>query len=558
MSTGMPELGSKISLISKADIRYEGRLFTVDPQECTIALSSVRSFGTEDRETQCAIPAQNQVYDYILFRGSDIKDIRVLNNVPPQTLNDPAIMQLSVPPSLSHQQFGGHPVIGHVPVPSMGQYGGGFGAMAMAGMPSGLAPGMGIPNRSNSGTKPNIIGGSSRSPTPVSLHSHKSSGVDQSVQAGGAGGKKEDKKGGNAKQGQQKGSEMRRRGSSRSRERKDSRIASSGAGDGQEQSQNRNQNRSLGGPRNNYHQNYNYQQRIDQGYGGNNQQMRGGWIQRGPMRGRGGRARGGPGGFRPVNHNQSGSNLNQQAARKRNTLKFENDFDFEQANTEFEELRSQLAKVKIDEGSSTGTVKSEIAATPTVNGDSEKKEDSGNETGAGETEQEEDHEVFYDKKKSFFDKISCEAVERAKGKSQRTDWRQERKLNSETFGVAATRRGNFRGRSGFRGMGYRGGFRAGYRPQQQQQQRRDQGQGKVTYPILNYKPPDCESASDKQPKVALSPDTSEVKLQAPEAQAGIIDLTELIEACPGLGEGPGYESGASTEVVEGISFIERY
>lgn len=36
----MPELGSKISLISKADIRYEGRLFTVDPKECTIALAS--------------------------------------------------------------------------------------------------------------------------------------------------------------------------------------------------------------------------------------------------------------------------------------------------------------------------------------------------------------------------------------------------------------------------------------------------------------------------------------------------------------------------------------
>lgn len=40
MSGGMPELGSKISLISKADIRYEGRLFTVDPQECTIALAN--------------------------------------------------------------------------------------------------------------------------------------------------------------------------------------------------------------------------------------------------------------------------------------------------------------------------------------------------------------------------------------------------------------------------------------------------------------------------------------------------------------------------------------
>ena len=43
MSTGMPELGSKISLVSKADIRYEGRLFTVDPTECTIALANGES-----------------------------------------------------------------------------------------------------------------------------------------------------------------------------------------------------------------------------------------------------------------------------------------------------------------------------------------------------------------------------------------------------------------------------------------------------------------------------------------------------------------------------------
>lgn len=76
-----------------------------------------------------------------------------------------------------------------------------------------------------------------------------------------------------------------------------------------------------------------------------------------------------------------------------------------------------------------------------INGDSDKKDDSGNETGAGEPEQEEEHEVYYDKAKSFFDNISCEAVERSKGRSQRTDWRTERKLNSETFGVAATRRG---------------------------------------------------------------------------------------------------------------------
>lgn len=39
MSEDALELGCKISLISKAGIRYEGRLFTVDPDQCTIALS---------------------------------------------------------------------------------------------------------------------------------------------------------------------------------------------------------------------------------------------------------------------------------------------------------------------------------------------------------------------------------------------------------------------------------------------------------------------------------------------------------------------------------------
>lgn len=36
--------------------------------------------------------------------------------------------------------------------------------------------------------------------------------------------------------------------------------------------------------------------------------------------------------------------------RNKNTLKFDKDYDFEQANTEFEELRSQLAKTKISDG----------------------------------------------------------------------------------------------------------------------------------------------------------------------------------------------------------------
>lgn len=44
----------------------------------------------------------------------------------------------------------------------------------------------------------------------------------------------------------------------------------------------------------------------------------------------------------------------------------------------------------------------------------DKKDDSGNETGAGEPEVDDDQNGYtgYDKTKSFFDNISCEAVER--------------------------------------------------------------------------------------------------------------------------------------------------
>ncbi|XP_061378179.1 protein LSM14 homolog car-1 isoform X5 [Danaus plexippus] len=373
MSSGMPELGSKISLISKADIRYEGRLFTVDPQECTIALASVRSFGTEDRETQYPVAPQNQVYDYILFRGSDIKDIRVLNNVP-SLPNDPAIVQMSVPPSLGGGQGQGqysgqynHPVVGQTQYP---QY-----------HPMGGFPGSVHPQLNKTSSMLDLIGGGSqqgvsRSGTPAVIGHRKSPTTDQGTQAGASGQERRNSSG------SKQAGQTRPRPSSRTRQRQ---------------------------PSGSHNPPAEHMDMVQNNYN------RGGW--RGRSRGRGR-------GFVP---------------RNKNTLKFEKDYDFEQANTQFEELRIQLAKTKIADGD----VKTE--------GEVDKKDDSGNETGAGEAELEE-HDVIagYDKKKSFFDNISCEAVERSKGRSQRTDWRTERKLNSETFGVSSARRGAWRPRASWR------------------------------------------------------------------------------------------------------------
>merc|ERR1712156_565605 len=104
---GVPYLGSKISLISKSEIRYEGILYTIDTKDSTVALSKVRSFGTEDRPTDRPVAPRDEIYEYIIFRGTDIKDIRVCQPPKPQpTLegglpNDPAIVQHSASSTMS-------------------------------------------------------------------------------------------------------------------------------------------------------------------------------------------------------------------------------------------------------------------------------------------------------------------------------------------------------------------------------------------------------------------------------------------------------------------------
>ncbi|XP_052565446.1 protein LSM14 homolog B isoform X2 [Culex pipiens pallens] len=585
MSCPMPEIGSCISLISKADIRYEGLLFTVDPDRCTIALARVKSYGTEDRETQFPIAPQNQCYDYILFRGSDIKDIRVINNNP--VPNDPAIMQMHLPPQqqlpppLQNKlgQAGFQPQPGGFMMPPIG----GPGGPPMGGPPPGHTP-MGAPyssfgginnlggmlssanelvskspfppsgggggpqavnqmqqqqqqqqanqqsqqssggnnelgnflvgtsssdQQSSSGTAAgtttggagrigsspevnnidgavvaehrdqDLIGagagggnaGGSRSTTPSNLLSRKSPTVDMAVQTNQGQQQNRDgnRSGGDGANLEQRGGHQRNRNNSQRSQGQQRERRDSGKNDGGQMKENFNKN--------NMQQQRQGSQGGGQGGQGGQNQNRGGWNNQN----------------RGQNNNQNNSqNSNnnmrgrprgprgpaQGANRTKNLLKFENDYDFEQANNKFEELRSQLSKLKL--------INNEVSVDT-------KKDDSGNETGAGDHEPEEDDVQCYDKTKSFFDNISCEAMERAKGKQQRTDWRQERKLNTETFGVGSTRRGGYNRRGGYYNRGpnnYRGNnhqYRGGnnYRGRshhnngggQNRQQNHHQGQG---------------------------------------------------------------------------------
>ncbi|KAL9097799.1 MAG: hypothetical protein Q9165_000125 [Trypethelium subeluteriae] len=100
-------------------IGYVGVLHEINSENSSVALENVKSYGTEGRKQnpEEEIPASDNVYEYIVFRGSDVKDLRIEeaakeNKPPPQVPNDPAILGAGsrpqpqrVPQNQPNQQF---------------------------------------------------------------------------------------------------------------------------------------------------------------------------------------------------------------------------------------------------------------------------------------------------------------------------------------------------------------------------------------------------------------------------------------------------------------------
>jgi len=394
--TTTPFLGCKISLISKSEIRYEGILYTIDPKESTIALAKVRSFGTEDRPCERPVAPRDEVFEYIIFRAADIKDLIV--DDPPSSLTgltDPAIIQahsVSSAPNFPGTTITATNTVAGSQRPPSGQMTFPSGATINASQPSTGSTGIPL-----IGAAASVGSRSESTPTPNAQQQKSSSPLGQQAQ------NRPDRQVQRPAQ-VRAGGDVRNRPSGRFDRQDNRRPPMMNYRDNRQQQQNRPQSNWIP-PRN-----FSGPPGRQAGYGQNFNRD----YNRGPPQFRQQNRMGGP--------NRMG-NRNDRAKEKE---KYDTEFDFEKALKEFENL-------EVSEKTTS------TAAPADQNGEKE-----------AEKEGEEKTEPKYNKEKSFFDMISCEALEREQGKSTGIDWRKERKINIETFGVANPRR-TYRGRGGHYG-----------------------------------------------------------------------------------------------------------
>jgi len=394
-TTDSPYLGSKISLVSKAKIRYEGILYTIDANESTVALSKVRSFGTEDRPTDRPVAARDEIFEYIIFRGADIEDLQVRE--PPQSslTQDPAIVESSAYPDNARSNTIGT----NTSLAGLSQSGQTRSLSNRGTMPS-------PPLRQNNGK------GFKSSEPFRQLHANQqrpSRRYDQQSPLGRYDG--HDYSYGNQRR-------------TRQQDYYNDYIPNrrnNGYGEWPRQSQRF--------PRQvqNYNENRFYSSRRQQPTGRN-------------------------GGYRPrrnstgdmFNHQQQIRKSRQQQPQQqqherertngnnRSTLKFIGDFDFEKSNAEFDKNAIE------DEIKKSLSIKTSKNDSTSDSPKTEQEKDKENHQITSTSTQSEQNEInpdgYYDKHKSFFDRISCEATEKEKTNTRR-NWNEERRVNAETFGL---------------------------------------------------------------------------------------------------------------------------
>ncbi|TKR62372.1 hypothetical protein L596_026348 [Steinernema carpocapsae] len=353
MSQQTPYIGSRISLISKLDIRYEGVLYSVDTNESTIALAKVKSFGTEDRQPGNPIPGREDVYEYIIFKAGDIKDLLVCENPKPAA---PANDGLPYDPAIITVSNAPHP-----------------GAAAETSVPQ-------------PGTAEALVPKPEKAPTPSPPVTAAPAPMGPPMPS----------------------------------------VAPIAAPIAPVFQGPPGQRGGRGGQHPGFYPHYQRGGRGGQQSGFYTHQ-RGGYQV-------GGYHRGGRGGGHPGHPGAPGDRI-----------RFDSDYDFEKANEQFQETLSSLTRDmrKASIGGAAVEDSSDDEIPDVVEGDATLQEPTS-----------EDQKSYYDKKSSFFDSISCEALEKEEGKNARPDWRKERMTNQETFGHSAVRSLNYR--RGGRGYGYRG------------------------------------------------------------------------------------------------------
>lgn len=466
MSSGTPYIGSKISLVSKAEIRYEGFLYTIDQNDSTVTLAKVISLGTEDRVPgQGAVPAREEVFEYIVFRGSDIKDLHVCEG--PKKVEDPAIVTHSYSQSYNPNYHRGPPFPGGG-VPNFGY------------SPFNLPQPVDIPHsNSRQPTSPNLPRndrinqskpqssnnvqdngrnrvrgneGSSRYRDDGFSRDNRDIGNNKSNRDKYRDDAREEKSGRDSRDNRSKENRDSRsrgtRGERETGERKDHRGSREFRDD--ESFENRDDSReNIADKRSRDNRDNRYRDRRDKERENNKSSRDSRNIkkdnrdeekedqQRSASRGRG---------------RASGRNSRRSAPRGGGSTrtKFTEDFDFESANAKFnkEEIEKELLKV--------------LKKTKIKDDDETELKD------LEEREMDEraplpSPDKFYDRSKSFFDNILCEAMV-PKSEDEIMTRRQEQALNAETFGSSAAHyrpgyRGRGRGRGRWRGQGrgfYRG------------------------------------------------------------------------------------------------------